>query len=149
MARKRAELGSWTEIEAFHRGGSSGPDLKGWFGQEESASPSSGDEYEVIDSREEQLPDEYVVRSAPTTNSAKPRAKKVGYCASTQTLGVVFRDGTWWRYNNIAPSVWDGLKASTSTGKYLRNAGLDSHNDMGILDPSTMSMSSRAMFNGG
>lgn len=147
MARKRAKLGSWEEIEAFHRGGSSGPDLRGLFGNPDKSAADGGDEYEVMDPREEQ-PDEYQVRTAPTTNSAKPRARKVGYCASTQTLGVVFRDGTWWRYNNVPVEFWNDLKVSNSTGKYLKNSGLDSHDDMGILDPSTMSLSSRAMFNG-
>ena len=147
MAKKRAALGSWAEIEAFHRGGSKGPDLKGFFGEGTGISEGA-DNYEVIDPREEQLPDEYQTRTAPTTNAAKPRAKKIGYCASTQTLGVVFRDGTWWRYNNIPVEFWNDLKSSNSTGKYLKNSGLDSHDDMGILDPSTMSLSSRAMFNG-
>jgi hypothetical protein len=148
MARKRAQLGSWEEIEAFHRGGAKGPDLLDWFGKPGDSPKDGGDEYEVMDSREEELPDEYQVRVAPTTNAAKPRAKKVGYCASTQTLGVVFRDGTWWRYNNVPVEFWNDLKTSNSTGKYLKNSGLDSHDDMGILDPSTMSLSSRAMFNG-
>ena len=147
MAKKRATLGSWTEIEAFHRGGTKGPDLKGWFGEAASSS-EGGDNYEIIDPREEQLPDEYQVRSAPTTNSEKPRAKKIGYCKETQTLAVVFRDGTWWRYNNVPVAFWNDLKASNSTGKYLRGSGLDSHDDMGPLDPSTMSLASRATFNG-
>jgi hypothetical protein len=71
------------------------------------------------------------VRNAPTTNQERPRAWTIGYHPTDNKLVVVFRDNTWWCYNNVPTRMWEGLKASGSTGKYLRSSGLDQWPDMG------------------
>ena len=74
------------------------------------------------------------MRSAPTSNPSKPRALVIAYAPEDNRLIVVFRDGTWWQYNNVPTQIWLGLKNSPSTGKYLRSSGLDSWGDMGPAD---------------
>ena len=77
--------------------------------------------------------------TAPTTNPSRPRALTIGYNSTTSTLIVVFRDNTWWQYNNVPVDVWLGLKTTSSTGKYLREEGLDSWPDMGPANMDDMS----------
>lgn len=81
------------------------------------------------------------IDTAPTTNPKRPRALTVGYNPGTNTLIVVFRDGTWWQYNNVPVETWMGLKSSESTGKYLRESGLDGWADMGPADLDALSES--------
>jgi len=69
--------------------------------------------------------------TAPTTNPARPRALTIGYNSTTNTLIVVFRDNTWWQYNNVPVDTWLSLRSSDSTGKFLREEGLDNWPDMG------------------
>ena len=69
--------------------------------------------------------------TAPTSNPKRPRALTIGYNPNTNTLIVVFRDNTWWQYNNVPVDVWMSLKSSPSTGKFLREEGLDNWPDMG------------------
>ncbi len=78
------------------------------------------------------------MRTAPTSNSARPRAHVIMYAPEINRLIVVFRDGTWWQYNNVSTSMWLGLKNSPSTGKYLKVSGLDSWSDMGPADLNDM-----------
>lgn len=78
------------------------------------------------------------MRSAPTSNPSRPRALVIAYAPEVNRLIVVFRDGTWWQYNNVPTNVWLGLKNSPSTGKYLRSSGLDSWGDMGPADVDEM-----------
>jgi hypothetical protein len=74
------------------------------------------------------------VKNAPTTNQERPRAWTIAYHPEDRKLVVVFRDNTWWQYNNVPVQMWEGLKASGSTGKYLRSSGLDQWPDMGPAD---------------
>lgn len=69
--------------------------------------------------------------TAPTTNPSRPRALTIAYNPEISTLVVVFRDNTWWQYNNVPAHMWVGLKNSSSTGKFLREEGLDTWPDMG------------------
>ena len=69
--------------------------------------------------------------TAPTTNPSRPRALTIGYNSTTSTLIVVFYDNTWWQYNNVPVDTWLSLRSSASTGKFLREEGLDSWPDMG------------------
>lgn len=71
------------------------------------------------------------VKNAPTTNQERPRAWTIAYHPADRKLVVVFRDNTWWQYNNVPVQMWQALKASGSTGKYLRTSGLDQWPDMG------------------
>ena len=86
-------------------------------------------------------------RNAPTTNPPRPRALKIAYSKSQQKLIVRFRDNTWWEYNEIPVDMWNDLKASDSTGKYLAASGLDQHDNMGPFNPEGMSPEDRVLFN--
>lgn len=77
--------------------------------------------------------------AAPTINPKRPRALTIGYNPNTRTLLVVFRDNTWWQYNNVPVDMWVGLRNSASTGKYLREEGLDQWSDMGPADMDSLS----------
>lgn len=70
-------------------------------------------------------------QAANTINPSRPRAKVVAYNSETKVLIVIFRDGTWWQYNNVPSTLWIGLQNAPSTGKYLRETGLDGWPDMG------------------
>ena len=85
--------------------------------------------------------------TAPTINPARPRAKKIAYSQEAEKLVVRFRDGTWWEYNEIPVDMWNDLKASNSTGRYLAGSGLDQHNDMGPFNPDQMPPEIRVLFN--
>lgn len=82
--------------------------------------------------------------TAPTTNPKRPRALTIGYNPNTSTLIVVFRDNTWWQYNNVPVDMWMGLRNSASTGKYLREEGLDTWPDMGPANMDDLSESVKA-----
>jgi hypothetical protein len=94
-----------------------------------------------------EAPATYKRSNAPTTNSARPRARKIAYSPEEMRLIVVFRDGTWWEYRDIPSNFWTGLKASDSTGKYLSGSGLDGHDDMGPCDPSSLPEEIRVFLN--
>ena len=74
---------------------------------------------------------QYMIQTAPTSNGERPRALTIGYNPNTSTLVVVFRDNTWWQYNDVPPDLWEGLRNSESTGVYLRESGLDFWPSMG------------------
>lgn len=81
---------------------------------------------------------------APTTNPKRPRALTIGYNVNRNTLIIIFRDNTWWQYNNVPSDIWVGLKNSPSTGKYLRESGLDQWSDMGPAEIESLSESVKA-----
>jgi hypothetical protein len=85
--------------------------------------------------------------TAPTSNPPRPRARKIAYSEEAQKLVVRFRDGMWWEYNDIPVDIWNNLKASDSTGRYLAASGLDTHDDMGPFDPNQMPSEIRVLFN--
>ena len=97
----------------------------------------------------------FQTQTAPTINPPRPRAKKIAYSRQAQKLVVKFRDGTWWEYNGISPQIWNELKASPSTGRFLngkiKNSQgiiLDTWGDMGPFNPNEMPPETRVMFNG-
>lgn len=94
---------------------------------------------------------------APSTNKERPRAIAMGYNRSTEVLAIVFRHPTvvnkatkrevitgpapMIRYNNIPIDMWNDLKSSDSTGKYLRYSGLDNWPDKGPTNKSDLQRS--------
>lgn len=60
------------------------------------------------------------VDPANTTNALRPRILSAGYDRETQTLSVVFRDGTPWNYYGVTYQMWTAFKASPSPGRYIR-----------------------------
>lgn len=97
--------------------------------------------------RERETEPAYQNITAPTTNPDRPRALKLAYSREAEKLVVKFRDGTWWEYNNVPIDFWNDLKASNSTGKYLKYSGLDNHGDMGPFNPAEMPPETRVIFN--
>ena len=55
-----------------------------------------------------------------TTNLKKPRTLAAGYNRQTQTLSVIFRDGTAWNYYGVTYQMWTAFKNSPSPGRYIR-----------------------------
>jgi len=84
--------------------------------------------------------------TAPTTNPTRPRALSIGYNVNSKKLIIIFRDNSWWEYRNVPVEMWMNLKSTKSTGRFLRDSGLDSWLDMGQSDPSQMSEASREQF---
>jgi hypothetical protein len=91
--------------------------------------------------------------TAPTTNPARPRATKLAYSREAQKLVVKFRgskgnenNGPWIEYNDVPIEMWNDLKASNSTGLYLKHSGLDAY-PWGNFDPTEMPPETRVMFN--
>lgn len=80
-------------------------------------------------------------QAANTINPSRPRAKVVAYNSETRVLIVIFRDGTWWQYNDVPSTLWLGLQNAPSTGKYLRETGLDGWPNMGPADLNSLSES--------
>ena len=103
------------------------------------------DDWEVQDTKE--TTPTYQNMTAPTTNPSKPRAKSIAYSKQAHKLVVKFRDGTWWEYNDVPIEVWNDLKSSDSTGRYLSASGLDQHDDMGPFNPDEMPPETRVLFN--
>lgn len=60
------------------------------------------------------------VDPSKTTNPKRPRTLSAGYNRQTQTLSVVFRDGTPWNYYGVTYQMWTAFKASPSPGRYIR-----------------------------
>lgn len=102
-----------------------------------------------LPSYEELLPDDqpnsnFIIQAAPTKDSERPRALTIGYNPATQTLVVVFRDNTWWQYNDVPPDMWETLRNSESTGVYLRESGLDFWPSMGPANLEALSEGTKA-----
>lgn len=116
--------------------------------------------WEVVDTAEQEKVKKrkpvdrgYTVRSAPTTNPEKPRAIKMAYSRDSQTLVIKFRgpkddiySGPWIAYDDVPLTMWTQLKASNSTGRYLRYSGLDSY-PWYEFNPSDMPEEVRVLFN--
>lgn len=60
------------------------------------------------------------VQPTNTTNPKRPRTLAAGYDRATQTLSVIFRDGTAWNYYGVTYQMWSAFKASPSPGRYIR-----------------------------
>lgn len=56
-----------------------------------------------------------------STNYSRPRTVAAGYNEDTQTVTVVFRDGTFYNYYGVTKQEWLGFSASFSKGKNWLN----------------------------
>jgi hypothetical protein len=63
-------------------------------------------------------PPTFVTSEVPTssTNYSRPRTVAAGYNPNTNTMTVVFRDGTFYNYYNVSPDEWYAFHASFSKG---------------------------------
>lgn len=57
-----------------------------------------------------------------TTNYRRPRTVAAGYDPETRTVTVVFRDGTFYNYYDVPPTVWIKFHTSLSKGPMLNRA---------------------------
>jgi hypothetical protein len=89
----------------------------------------------------------YNLRATTSSNPKRPRTLKAGYDANTQTLTVVFWDGTWWNYYDVPPYLWEGFVLAESPGKYLEASGLNKWPKMGLADPAGMPREQRVRMN--
>ena len=64
-----------------------------------------------------------VITDIPTSSSnwKRPRTVAAGWDRKTQTLTVVFRDGTFWNYYNVPRDVWIRFHDSFSKGPMLNH----------------------------
>ena len=66
-------------------------------------------------------------RAAPTSNPNRPRALKIAYMQESETLFIKFRDGTICAYAGIPRDMWQELKATDSTGRYIDSNWIYEH----------------------
>jgi hypothetical protein len=74
--------------------------------------------------------------TAPTEKPNRPRALSIGYNPTTKTVYIVFRDNSWWQYEDVSTDVWLGFKNSRSTNSYLPTleASCSSHGPAQLRD---------------
>ena len=80
-----------------------------------------------------------------TTSSSKPerpRTLRAGYDHQGERLVVVFRDGTWYEYQNVSVDMWQEFQAAKSKSPLLDSTIFTSLN-RGAISPNTMSRSQR------
>jgi hypothetical protein len=93
-----------------------------------------------------ETPPTYSRMSANSTNPPRPRARKIAYSSEEGRLVIQFRDNTLYEYRDVPVDMWLGLKATDSTGKYLRYSGLDNYDDKGFCDPTSLPEEVRVFF---
>jgi len=62
----------------------------------------------------------------PTINPGRPRTLAAGYDERSQTLRIKFRDGEYYTYYKVPPSVWWKFQRTNSPGRYI-NTTLNNH----------------------
>jgi hypothetical protein len=62
----------------------------------------------------------------PTINPGRPRTLAAGYDERSQSLRIKFRDGSYYTYYNVPPSVWWKFQRAQSPGRYI-NSTLNSY----------------------
>jgi hypothetical protein len=116
-----------------------------------------GDDYSPADksvmdeiTRDESGPVELTDRPTSTTNVARPRTLAAGWEAYTPTesdpnprglgrLTVVFRDGTYWNYEDVSEGEWQNFHSSISKGKpWLKPGGTIASKENGRADVSSL-----------
>jgi hypothetical protein len=89
----------------------------------------------------------------PTNKRKSPRARVIAYNRSDKKLVVRFWDDVWKVWSDVEPEIWNAMKTSPSTGKFLWSNGFDSRSERGQIypmadfDPSEMDEDTRVMFN--
>lgn len=57
----------------------------------------------------------------PTINPGRPRTLAAGYDERSQSLRIKFRDGEYYTYYNVPPSVWWQFQRAQSPGRYINS----------------------------
>jgi KTSC domain len=63
-------------------------------------------------------------RAAPSIDPARPRALRLAYMRESEILLVQYRDTTIIEYAGVPPEMWQDLKATDSTGRYIDSSGI-------------------------
>lgn len=65
--------------------------------------------------------DEALLPYQPTStiNPGRPRTLAAGYDERSQALRIKFRDGEYYTYYNVPPSVWWKFRRASSPGRYI------------------------------
>jgi hypothetical protein len=90
------------------------------------------------DLERDERPSDIAIRGTSTTNPQKPRTIAAGYDREKMILTVVFRGNIWWNYYDVPEYMWLEFVAAESKGKYLRESGLDTWDDMGPADTDSL-----------
>lgn len=57
----------------------------------------------------------------PTINPGRPRTLAAGYDERSQALRIKFRDGEYYTYYNVPPSVWWRFQRAQSPGRFINS----------------------------
>lgn len=57
----------------------------------------------------------------PTINPGRPRTLAAGYDERSQSLRIKFRDGAYYTYYNVPPSVWYKFQRAQSPGRFINS----------------------------
>jgi hypothetical protein len=57
----------------------------------------------------------------PTINPGRPRTLAAGYDERSQALRIKFRDGEYYTYYNVPPSVWWKFQRAKSPGRFINS----------------------------
>lgn len=60
-------------------------------------------------------------RPTPTINPGRPRTLAAGYDERSQSLRIKFRDGAYYTYYNVPPSVWWQFQRAQSPGRFINS----------------------------
>lgn len=55
----------------------------------------------------------------PTINPGRPRTLAAGYDPNSMTMRIKFRDGEYYEYYQVPPSVWYTFQRVSSPGRYI------------------------------
>jgi len=143
MANKREPMPSWNSIRN-ETVGPEGKKVKYWLDvllkeEDPDSSAEEGTGFEV-----DNPSSSTTMFTTTSSNPARPRTIRAGYDFSEQKLVVVFRDGTWYEYRGVPESMWYDFQMADSKGTFLRESGLDTWQDKGPANVSSMSKGQRA-----
>lgn len=60
-------------------------------------------------------------RPTPTINPGRPRTLAAGYDERSQSLRIKFRNGEYYTYYNVPPSVWWQFQRAQSPGRFINS----------------------------
>lgn len=74
--------------------------------------------YESLVPKEESR-SRYIVKTAPTSKSERPRAHTIAYNSSDRELLIIFSSGVCCKYPNITSDMWIALSQGESTNEFV------------------------------
>jgi hypothetical protein len=65
---------------------------------------------------------QYIIKTAPTRKSERPRAHTIAYNPTEKSLMIIFRTGFCAKYENISVDMWLALRDGDSTNDFITSA---------------------------